>query len=103
MKRRLPAVDLLEAEVLKRDLDALRWLAEERVLAVSIWRIVLRVVGREKPARDARPGAVEVVGALRTPASTASYNLELTCVIIIVIIVVIIILSLSLHKLHTVS
>jgi len=83
----LPAVDLLEAEVLKRDLDSLERLAEERVLAARAGRVVLRVAGRKEPAGDARPRAVEVVGALRAVASTASHYVELTCIVIIIVII----------------
>ena len=53
MRYRLPAVDLLKAEVLERDLDSLERLAEECVLAASAGRVVLRVAGREEPAGDA--------------------------------------------------
>ena len=77
----MPAVDLLEAEAAERDVDALRRLAEERVLTASVRRVVLREAGREEPAGDARPRAVEVVRALRTPASAASDRLELTCAV----------------------
>jgi len=88
----LPAVDLLKAEVLERDLDSLERLAEERVLAARVGRVVLRVVGREEPAGDARPRAVEVVRALGTPASTSSHYIELTCAVIINIFIIIVII-----------
>jgi len=76
----LPAVDVFKAEVLERDFDAFGRLAKERVLAARARRVMLREVGREETTRDAGPRAVEVEGALRTPASTATYHLKLTCI-----------------------
>jgi len=92
----LPAVNLLKAEILERDLNAFWRFAEERVLTAGRRRVVLRVVRREEPAGDARSRAVEVVSALRTPASTASHHLKLTYLAIIIIIIIII--SLSRHN-----
>lgn len=82
----MPAVYLLKAEVVERDLDALERFAEEDVLAARVGRIALREAGGEKPTFDARSSAVEVVGAPRAPASTAANDLELPCIIIIIIV-----------------
>jgi len=91
----LPSVDLLKTEVLECDLDALERFAKELVLTASVWRIVLRKSGREKPTGDNRPRAIEVVSTLRTPALTAADYFELTCAGIVKIFIIVIINALS--------